>query len=142
MKGKTSICSFPIHFTERCDWPVSIIWSVEIGVWAQWLIQWQGPGGAPTPLSPTLIFKLNGGPKGRKTFLGDRAFNYLRVSMTTWTIASVSKVSIVANTFKGSSGVCTSSIHVTIMPVIFAFINICIGSERESDKLSKGRVYP
>ena len=60
---------------------------------------------------------------------------------STWTVASVSKVSIVANTFKGSSGVCTSSTHVTIMPVIFAFINICIGSERESDKLSKGRVY-
>ena len=59
---------------------------------------------------------------------------------STWTIASVSKVSIVANAFKRSSGVCTSSIHVTIMAVIFAFISICIGSERESDKLSKGRV--
>ena len=98
-----------------------------------------GSGGGPSP-PPTLIFKPNGGPKGRKNFLGDRALNYLRVSMTTWTIASVSKVSIVANTFKGSSGVWTSSIHVTIVAVIFAFINICLGSERESDRLLKGRV--
>ena len=30
MKGKTSICSFPIRFTQRCDWPVSINWSMEI----------------------------------------------------------------------------------------------------------------
>ena len=59
---------------------------------------------------------------------------------STRTIVSVSEVSIVANTFKGSSSVCTSSIHVTIMAVIFAFINICIGSESESNKLSKGRV--
>ena len=27
-KGKTSICSFPIRFTQRCDWPVSINWAL------------------------------------------------------------------------------------------------------------------
>ena len=99
MKGKTSICSFPFQFTERCDWPVSINWSVEIGIWAQWRIQWQGPEGAPPPL----ILDQTEVRSAEKSF---------------WDIGQL-----------------IISLHYLI-----AFINICLGSERESDKLSKGRV--
>ena len=117
----------------------------------------EGPGGTASPLflggrpvppppsggSVTDPGEGPGGPPPPYFLGGDQPPPpHLRVGMSTWTIASVSKVSIVANTFKGSSGVCTSSIHVTIMAVIFAFINICLGSERESDKLSKGTGLP
>ena len=37
----------------------------------QWRIQGRGPGGRGVP--PSLIFKSNWGPKGRKFFLGDQA---------------------------------------------------------------------
>ena len=44
----------------------------------QWRNQGRGPGGP----GPPLIVRPNRGPRGRKIFLGYRAFPYLRVWMT------------------------------------------------------------
>ena len=143
MKGKTSICSFPIQFTERCDWPVSIIWSVEIGVWAQWRIQWQGREGhpSPPPPPPPLFLDQTEAWRVEKNFweIGPLIISgsgwlpeQLRPSPKYPSLQTHSKDPAVFVQVPFTWQSCLSSLH----------SSASVGSERESDKLSKGLVYP
>ena len=76
---RSFICSFDWLLISFLDWPADI-WSLSYGKdLSHWRIQGRDPG----PLLPLLIFRPNGGPRGRKIFFETAAS---RISGSGWSL--------------------------------------------------------